>query len=84
MGRLVWVGVASAGVVAVTGAPGAEQVAPAMLDAIRGTLTSMWFARGPALGVAIEGGAAWSESGSLLLLASGFFGAALLLRSRVR
>ena len=84
MGRLVWVTVASACVVAVTGAPGTEQLPSVILEAARGTLSTMWFAPAPALSGTLTGSARWTESGSLLLLATGFFGAALLLRNRKR
>ena len=83
MTKLVWLGVATMSVVAVAGTPGKAATTPTVFDAVRQFATSVWFASGPALQVPAAA-SAWSESGSLLLLASGFFTAAVILRRQAR
>lgn len=83
MTKLVWLGVATMSVVAVTGTPGSAGATPAVIDAVRQFATAVWIAPGPAFPLPIQG-TPWSESGSLLLVAGSFFAAAVLLRRRGR
>jgi hypothetical protein len=84
MAKLAWLFVASMSVVAVSGVPTAEAATTATLGALRGMVASIWMTPA-ALGGSFDGAERWVESGSLLLLATGFFGAAVILRrSRAR
>jgi hypothetical protein len=83
MAKLVWLGVATMSVVAVTGTPGNAGTTPALFDAVTQLAASVWVV--PVPGFAAPGGAGeWRESASLLLMATGFFGAALLVKRRAR
>lgn len=73
---------ATLSVAALSGMPTSETAVFAMADVGRAMVNAVWISPGATLGGSLDGRAAWSESGSLLLLATGFFGAALMIRRR--
>ena len=83
MAKLVWLSVATMTVVAVTGTPGNADTTPALFDAVTQLAASVWLVPGPWFASTVGVGE-WRESASLLLVATGFFGAALLVKRRAR
>ena len=72
------------GVVAFAGAPSTGALAPAMADGWRAIVASVSVVPSTVLDGSVTAVARWSEPGSLLLLAAGFFGAALWLGRKAR
>ncbi len=80
MGKLLWLCAATLGMLALSGVPAHDPAAP--------LLRAAWNAAHAGNATSAEGAlplapdARWSESGSLLLLGTGFFAAAVLVRRR--
>ena len=84
MAKLVWLGAATMSVVAVTGAPGSANATPGMFEAARQLAAAVWVLPGYGLEAPLQRLSQWSEPGALLLLATSFFAAAVLVNRHTR
>lgn len=82
VGKVAGLFAAVLSVTALSGAPASEAAASAISSAARAMVNAIWVTPSAAPNSALNGAVAWSEPASLLLLATGFFGAALIVRRR--